>query len=83
MKEANRDILVLTNSNLSQRELDQQVAHLNKLLYVAESWTSFCIAHEVIDVNMHRILQKPSLIQRAVRDKISMARPFVFVNNKN
>ncbi len=84
MKEANRDILVLTNqSDLSSRELEQQVAQLNALLYDVESWDSFCTANEIIDINRHRIISKPYLIQKAIVDTIKPEKAFVFINNKN
>lgn len=82
MKEANRDILVLSNqAHLSREELERQVAELTIVLYHAEQWESFCLANEVIDINRYKIIQKPYLIEKILRDKAG--RPFVFICNKN
>ena len=84
MKSVNRDILVLTNqSHLSRQELELHVAQLNALLYHVESWNNFCTANEIIDINHRRILCKPHLIQKAIRDTIAVDKPCVFLNNKN
>lgn len=82
MKDANRDLLVMSKlSLLSQEELDRQVGLLNRLLYHVESWDNFCIAHEVLDINRLRIIRKPYLLEKVVLAKEET--PFVFVSNKN
>lgn len=82
MKDANRDLLVMSKlSLLSQEELDRQVGLLNRLLYHVESWDNFCVAHEVLDINRLRIIRKPYLLEKVVLAKEET--PFVFVSNKN
>ena len=82
MQEANRDLLVLSRmAHLSQQELDHQLALLNTLLYHIETWETFCNANEIVDINRHRIIQKPHLIQKILSDKV--VKPFVFTSNKN
>ncbi|GAC1443319.1 MAG: hypothetical protein NVSMB63_12220 [Sediminibacterium sp.] len=82
MKDMNRDLLLLSRyTNLSQDELEREVEKLHSLLYHAESWESFCIAHEIIHVSRHKIIQKPELIQRTALRKAD--KPFVFLHNKN
>lgn len=80
MKDTSRDILVLTgNKPMSGAAFERQVEQLHELLYHAESWDNFCIANEVININRSRIISKPHLIEKALRDK----KPFVFISNKN
>jgi len=82
MQDANRDLLVLSKTaHLSPEELERHVELLNTMLYHTENWETFCIANEVLDINRHRIIQKPLLIQNILRDK--KERPFVFTSNKN
>lgn len=82
MNDANRDLLVLSKTaHLSRAELERQVALLNSLLYHTENWETFCTANEILDINRHRIIHKPFLIQKILREK--KQKPFVFTNNKN
>lgn len=82
MKTGNRDLLVLMKrDSISDAAMEHEVSLLNNLLYSVESIHSFCIANEVIDVNKYKIIQKPHLIQQAIREKSH--KPFVFVCNKN
>ena len=82
MNDANRDLLVLSRTaHLTPKERDQEVTRLNNLLYHTENWESFCTANEILDINRHKIIQKPFLIQAILREK--KQKPFVFTNNKN
>ena len=82
MKTGNRDLLVLVkNTSISNDAMEREVDLLNIILYNVESLHSFCIANEVIDVNKYKIIQKPHLIQQAIREKSH--KPFVFICNKN
>lgn len=64
---------------MSGAAFERQVEQLHELLYHAESWENFCTANEVININRSRIISKPHLIEKALRDK----KPFVFISNKN
>jgi hypothetical protein len=82
MKNANRDLLVLvkdayTNQEAMQYELQQ----LNTLLGDFETLESFCIAHEVFDIQKYRILTKRSQLKKIIEKK--SLKPFVFICNKN
>ena len=82
MNDANRDLLVLSRTaHMSAEERDREVTRLNNLLYHTENWESFCTANEILDINRHKIIQKPFLIQAKLREK--KQKPFVFTNNKN
>lgn len=82
MQELNRDLLVLTKANLmSQSELARQIELLHALLFHTENWDAFSKANEIIDLNRHKILRKPFLIQKVLTEK--RQKPFVFVFNKN
>jgi hypothetical protein len=78
----NRDLLVLTKKTaMNAKQLKHEVELLNDLLYHVENLMSFCTANEIVDVNKYRIIQKPHLIQKAIRERGS--KPFVFISNKN
>jgi hypothetical protein len=82
MPEANRDLLVLSKlAELSAEAMKREVAQLNTLLFHAENWDSFCKANEIIDVNRHKIIRKPFIIQKLLGEK--KIKPFVFICNKN
>ena len=82
MKTGNRDLLVLVkHDSISEAAMERELDLLSSLLYSVESLQSFCIANEVIDVNKYKIIQKPHLIQQAIREKSH--KPFVFICNKN
>lgn len=82
MKTGNRDLLVLMkHDSISDAAMEHEVDLLSTLLYSVENLQSFCIANEVIDLNNYKIIQKPHLIQQAIREKSH--KPFVFICNKN
>jgi hypothetical protein len=82
MNDSNRDLLVLSSTaHLSEEELDRQVLLLNKLLYEIETWDTFCTVNEIININRHKIIRKPYLVQKALKEK--EVKPFVFTCNKN
>lgn len=82
MKNSNRDLLVLvkdayTNNEAMQFELQQ----LNMLLVNFETLESFCIAHEVFDIQKFRVLTKRSQLQKIIEKET--LKPFMFICNKN
>lgn len=82
MHEANRDLLLLNKADtLSQEEIEREVELLNTLLYHTESWESFCVANEILDVNRRKVVQKPKKMERILRK--NKLKPFVFTHNKN
>lgn len=77
-----RDLWIFCKSHyITQADLNYQVNLLNTLVYDMEKWSHFCRAHEIIDLNRHKIIHKPHLIQAFIQDR--KQKPFVFVNNLN
>ena len=54
---------------------------LNDLLFQYETLETFCVAHEVFDLNSYKILRGTRYIQRIVRQQ--ELKPFQFLCNKN
>lgn len=82
MNDANRDLLVLAKAaELSPEAMERELAQLNNILYDTESWESFCVANEIININRHKIIRKASRIKYILQEK--KIKPFVFINNKN
>jgi hypothetical protein len=81
-KHQHRDLLVLINNEYrSQSAIDQEVEWLHDVLFHVESIDNFCIAHEMININRHKLLTNPLQIKKEVLRKKETA--FVFLNNKN
>ena len=82
MHPQNRDLLVLTKKQtMNAQELEHEVELLVTLLSETEKIDAFCTANEVIDLNRYKIISKPHLIQRIIRQR--KAKSFVFFSNKN
>ncbi len=82
MNDSNRDLLLLSKVDLlSPEEMAREVHQLNALLLHAETWESFCVANEILDINRGRIIQKPAKMKKVIGRKKS--KPFIFVQNKN
>ncbi|THU36959.1 hypothetical protein FAM09_18540 [Niastella caeni] len=82
MKNSNRDLLVLVKDAYTNKEAMQyELQQLNLLLVNFETLDSFCIAHEVFDIQKYRILTKKSQLQKIVEQET--LKPFVFICNKN
>jgi hypothetical protein len=82
MNYGGRDLLVLSGKiSLSPRQLEKEVQSLHELLYGVENLRHFCTANEIVNLNTYRIIQKPHLIEKCVRDMET--KPFIFVCNKN
>ena len=77
-----RDLLVLSGKiSLTPQQLEKELQSLHELLYSIETANHFCIANEVINLNNYKIVSKPHLIEKAVRE--AEMRPFIFIFNKN
>lgn len=82
MHERNRDVLVLSQAaQHNPRLLERELVCLDAILFDTENWTAFGTANEIIDVNRHKIIRKPYLIQQVLSEK--RIKPFVFTSNKN
>jgi len=65
----------------NEAELEHEIKCLNTMLYKMESFSQFCTAHELIDVNRYRITTSPLTIQKFIHEKGK--KPFLFLYNKN
>ena len=82
MKNSNRDLLVLVKDAYTNREAMQyELQQLNMLLVNFETLESFCIAHEVFDIQKFRVLTKRSQLQKIIEKET--LKPFMFICNKN
>ena len=78
----NRDLLVLFKEELmSPQALEHEVELLHEMLFRVELIDNVSVAHEVIDVNKHKVINKLHIIRDTLRMKV--LKPFVFLNNKN
>jgi hypothetical protein len=81
-KNQHRDLLVLINNEYrSQSAIDHEVEWLHEVLFHVESLDNFCIAHELINVNRHKITSNLQQIKKEILRKKETA--FVFISNKN
>lgn len=82
MNNPNRDLLVLFNQEImSPQAIEHEVEMLHRLLYSIEGLDSLVIAHEIIDLNKYRIINKHHLLRNIIRNRD--LKPFVFLNCKN
>lgn len=82
MRAPNRDLLVLMKDEyMNEQAIEHEVEKLNEMLYDAESIDSFCVAHEVIDMNRYKIVEKPHQIRNIIQKRDFKAFEFIF--NKN
>jgi predicted Zn-dependent protease with MMP-like domain len=82
MKTCNRDLLVLVkDEHMNERSMELELEQLNDLLFQFETIDSFCVAHEVFDINKHKTLYRRAIMQKIVREK--ELKPFIFICNKN
>ena len=77
----NRDLIILAKDGVTDAAaFERQVQAIHEILYLVEGTQQFCQAHEVIDINHYRIIQKNYLVRKIISDRI---KPFVFLFNKN
>lgn len=82
MNNPNRDLLVLFNQELmTPQSIEHEVELLHQLLYTIERVENLVIAHEIIDLNRYKIINKPLHLRRLIRQR--ELKPFVFLNCKN
>jgi len=82
MNYGGRDLLVLSSKiSLTPQQLEQEVKSLHELLYSIENSGCFCTANEIINLNTYKIINKPRLVEKNVRDMEE--KPFIFLSNKN
>jgi hypothetical protein len=74
-------LVLVKDEHMNEQLMEQELEQLNDLLFHFETIESFCIAHEIFDVNKHKTLCKKDSMQKIVRQK--ELRPFIFICNKN
>lgn len=73
--------MLLNNEYKSEHALNHEVEWLHDVLFHVEALDNFCIAHEIINVNRHKVITHPKQIKKSVLRKTNKA--FEFLNNKN
>ena len=82
MNNSNRDLLVLFNQELmTPQSIEHEVELLHQLLYSIERTENLIIAHEIIDLNKYRVINKSIHLRKLFRQRA--LKPFVFLNCKN
>lgn len=82
MKKLNRDLLVVTKKeNSNKEELEQTILNINELLYHVECFSSLCISNEVYDLNTYKVITNYNTVGYYINNKSQ--KPFVFISNKN
>ena len=78
----NRDLLVLFNHELmSAQAMENEVELLHELLFSVERLDNLVIAHEIIDLNKYKVINKDIVVRKTIR--LQDLKPFVFLNCKN
>ena len=82
MNNPNRDLLLLFNQELmSPQAIENEVEFLHGLLYAVERIDSLIIAHELINLNKYKIINKPDQLKPVFRKRV--LKPFEFLSCKN
>jgi hypothetical protein len=82
MNRINRDLLVLFNQELmSPQAMENEVELLHELLYTVESLDNLVTAHEIIDLNKYKIINKELTLRKIIQ--LQELKPFIFLNCKN
>ena len=82
MNRINRDLLVLFNQELmSPQAMENEVELLHELLYTVESLDNLVTAHEIIDLNKYKIINKDLTLRKIIQ--LQELKPFIFLNCKN
>lgn len=82
MNNPNRDLLLLFNQEMmSPQAIEQEVEFLHGLLYSVEKADNLIIAHELIDLNKFKIMNKNTQLKPFFRKR--SLKPFEFLNCKN
>ncbi|MEO6232271.1 MAG: hypothetical protein ABJB11_00420 [Ferruginibacter sp.] len=82
MNRMNRDLLVLFNQELlSPQAIEHEVEMLHELLFVVERLDNLVVAHEVLDLNKYKVINKNVVVRNTIHKQ--ELKPFVFLNCKN
>lgn len=79
---SNRDVILLSEKFSSTHpQAVMEMRCLNNLLTQIEQLSAIAIAHEIIDLNKYKVINKALMVQHALIEK--KEKPFVFINCKN
>jgi hypothetical protein len=82
MNRINRDLLVLFNQELmSPQAMENEVELLHELLFTVERLDNLVTAHEIIDLNKYKVINKDITVRKLIR--LQELKPFVFLSCKN
>lgn len=82
MNRMNRDLLVLFNQELlSPQAIEHEVELLHELLFTVERLDNLVIAHEVLDLNKYKVINKQMIVRNTIHKQ--ELKPFIFLNCKN
>ena len=82
MNRMNRDLLVLFNQELlSPQAIEHEVELLHELLFTVERLDNLVIAHEIIDLNKYKVINKSTTLRTTIHKQ--ELKPFIFLNCKN
>lgn len=78
----NRDLLILFNHEMmSAKAMENEVELLHELLFNVERLDNLVIAHEIIDLNKYKVINKDIVLRNTIR--VQELKPFVFLSCKN
>ena len=82
MNNINRDLLVMFNQELmSPQAIEHEVELLHELLFDVERMDNLVVAHEIIDLNKYKVVNKDLVVRNTIRAQD--LKPFIFLNCKN
>lgn len=82
MNNINRDLLVMFNQELmSPQAIEHEVELLHELLFNVERMDNLVVAHEIIDLNKYKVINKDLVVRNTIRAQ--ELKPFIFLNCKN
>jgi len=82
MNNINRDLLVMFNQELmSPQAIEHEVELLHELLFDVERMDNLVVAHEIIDLNKYKVINKDLVVRNTIRAQD--LKPFIFLNCKN
>ena len=82
MSKPNRDLLVLFNQELmTPQAIEHEVELLHELLCMVEQLDNLVLAHEIIDLNKYKVINKANILRSVFHQQ--ELKPFIFLNCKN
>lgn len=82
MNNPNRDLLVLFNQELmTPQAIAHEVERLHQILSTIEYIENLVIAHELLDLNKYKVINKHHELRMTIRRRT--LKPFLFLNCKN